>query len=317
MSKKTFALDALVEMSAEQVIEKIQHEGYSLLKTLGAERMRREMAPIGAICNRVVDHAVNTTGPAGDNAKHSQAARAKLVKLLQRLAPGTYEGVPHDRKNGLVVGFNHPSLGEIGRIMLMKMDVMGEKPMLFPVNLPWYESLAANYDHIRQLGIIITPTITPSTWKKLGLTEGTPEYEAGQRLKREFRDLYTQLSRETVKHGGVIFVAPSATRQATVFKDKAVYEKKAPIIPTMSVLAIDLYSDPEMDCEFLPLAVLPSKGYKRGLNIFRPYQLIPGEAFTASEIRKKYLKKGADKLPEFDWEFHKRIADKLPREMWY
>lgn len=317
MSKKTFALDKLTEMPAEQVIDRIQHEGYSLLATLGAEKMRREMVPVGKVCNAVVNYVINTTGPAGDDEAHERAARAKLVKLLQRLAPGTYDGIPSDSKGGLVVGFNHPSLGEIGRIMLMKMDVMGEKPMLFPVNLPWYEALAANYDNIRRLGIIITPTITPSTWKKMALANGTPEYEAGARLKREFRDLYTRLSRETVKNGGVIFVAPSATRQATVFKDKAVYEKKEPIIPTMSVLAIDLYSDPEMDCEFLPLAVLPEEGYKRGLNMFRPYQLIPGQAFTAAEIRKKYLKKGADKLPEFDWDFHKRIADKLPKEMWY
>ena len=137
------------------------------------------------------------------------------------------------------------------------------------------------------------------------------------RLKRGFRDLYTQLSHDTVKGGGVIFVAPAATRQATVFKSQAVYEKKEPIIPTMSVLLLDLYKDPEMQCEFLPLAVRPPKGYKRGLNLFRSYQLIPGKAFTASEIRKKYLQPDADKLPEFDYEFHRRIADRLPRDMWY
>lgn len=317
MSKKIFAPEELATMSAEAVVDKIRYENYSLLKTLGANGLRREMAPIGKICNTVVNFAIKTTGPKSNEAEHSRHARAKLVKLLSRLAPGTYANVPHDQQSGLVIGFNHPSLGEIGRLMLMKMDVMGEKPMLFPVNLPWYEALADNYDHIRALGIIITPTITPSTWKKIALPEGSAKYEAGMRLKREFRNLYTALSRETVKGGGVIFVAPSATRQATVFKSRAVYEKKEPIIPTMSVLLLDLYSDPEMDCEFLPLAVLPKAGYGRGLNVFRPYQLIPGEPFTASEIRKQYYQKGADKLPDFDWEFHKRIADKLPKKMWY
>ncbi len=39
--------------------------------------------------------------------------------------------------------------------------------------------------------------------------------------------------------------------------------------------------------------------------------------FTAKEIRKKYYKKGEKKLPELDWDFHERIAEKLPKKMWY
>ena len=197
------------------------------------------------------------------------------------------------------------------------MDVMGDKPMLFPVNLPWYEALAPDYDRILKLGIIITPTITPSTWSKIKLEKGSELYEAGSRIKRDFRDLYTKLSHENIKNGGVTFVAPSATRQATVFKSKAVYDKKDPIIPTMSVLALDLYEDPKMNCDFLPMAILPPEGYSKNLNFFKKYTLIPSEKFTAEEIRKKYLRKNTDKLPEFDWDFHQRIAEKLPKKYWY
>ena len=317
MGKKIFDLKQLEKMSAEEVIDKIQHENYSLLETLGASKLRREMVPVGKVCNAAVNYVLGTTKPGESKTEYSKRARAKLIKKLHKLAPGKYEGFPQDSKNGLVVGFNHPSLGEIARILAMKMDVMGEKPMLFPVNLPWYEALAPNYDKILQLGIIITPTITPSTWAKMNLEEGSPKFEAGMRLKREFRDLYTELSHNTLRDGGVIFVAPSATRQATVFRSKNVYDKKDPIIPTMSVLAIDLYRDPKIQCDFLPMAILPPKNYKRGLNFFKSYQLIPGETFTAAEIRKKYMKKDANKLPDFDWEFHKRIADKLPKEYLY
>ncbi|MBR2831216.1 hypothetical protein IKE83_02555 [Candidatus Saccharibacteria bacterium] len=319
MAKKIFSIEELGRLSAEEVIDKIQHSGYSLLKTLGAEKMRREMVPVGKICNAAINYVLGTTGPMGISEEHTRAARAKLTKRLKKVAPGTYEGFPQDKDTGLVVGFNHPSLGEIARILMMKMDVMGEKPMLFPVNLPWYEALATDYDRIRQLGIIITPTITPSTWIKMGLRKNTPEFEAGSRLKREFRELYTRLSHEVLKEGGVIFVAPSATRQKTVFLNKEIYDKKEPIIPTMSVLALELYSDPDIKCEFLPMAVLPPEGYKKGLNFFKEYQLIPGKRFTAKEIREKYLKdnQNAEKLPEFDWDFHKRIAEKLPREFWY
>ena len=240
------------------------------------------------------------------------------MKVLSKITPGVYSGIPKDAENGLVIGFNHPSLGEIARILTMKIDIMGDKPMYFPVNLPWYESLAPNFDRIRQLGIIITPTITPSTWKKMNLEEGTELYEAGNRLKREFRDIYTKLSRDAVKNGGVIFVAPSATRQKTVFKNEKVYRKEEDIIPTMSMLAVKLYADPEIKCDFLPLAILPPKGYKKGLNFNKKYHLIPGEIMTAEEIRKKYFKtKNPKKLEGFDWDFHQRIADKLPKNFWY
>lgn len=317
MSKKTFALDELKNLSAEEVIDKLQHGNYSLLKTLGAGKLLKEMLPVGAACNAAINYVLGTTGPKNDPEKHKKAARAKLVKRLSWLTPGEYEGFPEDPETGLVVGFNHPSLGEIARFLMMKMDVMGDKPMLFPVNLPWYESIASDYDRILSLGIIITPIITPSTWAKMGLKEGTEEYEIGQKLKQGFKEVYTRLSHEAIKNGGVIFVAPSAGRQEKVFKSKAVYEKKEPIIPTMSVLAIELLNDPEMNCDFLPVGVLPEEGAGRKLGFFKHYKLIPGEKFTAEEIRKKYLEKDAKKLPEFDWEFHNRIARQLPKRMWY
>jgi len=319
MNKKVFSEEQLNTLSAEEIIDKLQHENYSLLKSLNAEKLRKEMVPIGKICNAAINYVLGSTKKTSktDEKERIKKARAKLVKHLKRLTPGTYEGFPKDSKNGLVIGFNHPSLGEITRILMMKFDVMGDKPMLFPVNLPWYEALAPNYDRIKELGIIITPTITPSTWSKMNLEKGSSLYEAGNRIKHDFRDLYTKLSHDIMKEGGVIFVAPAATRQATVFKTKAVYEKKEPIIPTMSVLAIELFKDSKIDCDFLPIAVLPPKNYKRNLNFFKKYQLIPGQPFTANEIRKKYLKKNATKLPEFDYDFHQRIAELLPEEFKY
>ncbi len=316
--KNEFTKRELETLTAKEIIEKIQREDYSLLNSLGAENLRKEMVPVGKVCDAALKYLFNTTGPKYDSIKHNKAARQKLVKLLSKVAPGTYEGMPKDSKNGLVIGFNHPSLGEILRILTMKVDIMGEKPMYFPVNLPWYESLAPNFNKIKNLGIIITPTITPATWKKMELKEGTKLYEAGNRLKHDFRNIYTNLSHDAMKNGGVIFVAPSATRQATVFKNEEVYKKEELIIPTMSMLALKLYSDPEIKCDFLPMAVLPPKGYKRGLNFRKKYRLIPGDIMTAEEIRKKYFKtKNPERLDGFDWDFHKRIADKLPKNFWY
>ena len=316
--KKTFTKQELKTLSAEEVIEKIKYENYSLLMTLGAEKLRKEMVPVGKVCNSVVNYLFATTGVKGAGAKHDHAAQRKLVRTLSRLAPGSYDGVPKDLEHGLVVGFNHPSLGEIGRIMTMKIDLMGDRLTCFPVNLPWYEALAPNYDRIKRLGFIITPTITPATWKKMDLKEGSVLYEEGSRLKREFRDLYTNLSHDILKNGGVVFVAPSATRQATVFKNEEEYEKKEDIIPTMSMLAVKLYSDPEMNCDFLPLAIEPPKDYKRGLNFYKKYRLRGGEMMTAKYIRKKYFKDGnPERLEGFDYEFLNRIAEKLPKKYWF
>lgn len=317
-TKKVFTQKQLSTLTAEEINDKIKYENYSLLKTLGGEKLRKEMIPVGKACTTAINYFLGSTGPKNNREKHDQNARKKLVKVLSKLTPGEYQGFPHDRENGLVIGFNHPSLGEIARILMMKIDIMGEKPMLFPVNLPWYEALAPDFDKIKRLGIIITPTITPATWSKLNLTEGNELFEAGTRIKREFRDMYTRASHDAVKEGGVIFVAPSATRQATVFKTKDVYDKKEPIIPTMSILALELYKDPEMQCDFLPMAILPPKGYKRGLNFYKKYQLIPGKIMTAAEIRKKYFKtKNPKRLEGFDYDFHERIANELPKDFWY
>lgn len=318
MKKKLFSVEQLKSLSAEEINDKLKYENYSLLATLGAENLRKEMVPVGKACNTAINYFFGTTGPKKNPEKHVVAARKKLVKVLSKITPGEYGGMPKDSKNGIVIGFNHPSLGEIARILTMKIDIMGEKPMYFPVNLPWYESLAPNFDRIKKLGIIITPTITPATWDKIGLEPDTELYEIGDKIKREFREMYTDLSSQAMREGGVIFVAPSATRQATVFKNKNVYDKKEDIIPTMSMLALKLYKDPKINCDFLPMAIKPPKNYKRGLNFGKKYKLIPGEVMTAAEIRKKYFKtKNPKRLEGFDYDFHQRIADKLPKSFWY
>lgn len=318
--KKTFTDQELKTLSAEEINRKMIYEDYSLLKSLGGEKLRREMVPVGKVCRMVVDYLVKMTGPKKDTSRHAENAQKKLVRVLSRITPGEYDGFVGDNKNGLVVGFNHPSLGEIARILTMKIDKMGGRTMLFPVNLPWYEALCTYYDKIKLLGIIITPTITPSTWNKLGLKEGTNLYNNATRIKHEFREAYTRESHDIVKNGGVIFVAPSATRQAKVFKTPAVYRKEEDIIPTMAVLALRLLKDPEMNCDFLPMGVLPPKRHGRGLNLYKKYKLIPGEMMTADEIRAKYFNKDGsapERLEGFDWDFHKRIADTLPKEFWY
>ena len=319
MSKKlTFTPSELEKLPAEKIIDKIQHQNYSLLKSLGGEKLRKEMVPVGKVCHIAINHFYHAK-PGTDTNKRLEKAHKKIVKSLSKITPVIFDETKlKTSKNGLVIGFNHPSLGEIGRILLIKFKYMSDKPVLFPVNLPWYEALARDYDRLKDLGIIITPTITPATWNKLNIKEGHKLYESASTIKRRFREIYTELSEEIIKNGGIIFVAPSATRQRTVFKTKAVYDKKEEIIPTMSILAIKLLADNKTNCDFLPFSVLPPKNFKRGLNLFKKYQLFAGESMTATEIRAKYFKTNNPKrLDNFDYDFHIRIAEKMPKDFWY
>lgn len=320
VQKKTFTKKQLETLSAEAIIEKIQNENYSLLTTLGGEKLRKEMVPIGKACHTIANYFIKTSGPKKNEAEHNLNARKKMGKTMKRFAPVEYDksAFKNVSEKGLVIGFNHPSLGEILRLVALKMDIYPDKIMLFPVNLPWYEAMAKDYKELLKLGIIITPTITPSTWDKLGLEPDTKTYESAKRIKTEFRHIYTKQSHDIVKNGGVIFVAPSATRQATVFKNKACFEKTEEIIPTMSMLALKLYSDKEMDCDFLGVAVLPPEKYKRNLNLGKKYKLIATKPMTAEYIKKTYFKvKEPKKLIGFDHDFLSRIAEKLPKKFRY
>jgi len=318
--KKVFTVEELNTLSTEEIIDKINHENYSLLNSLGGEKLRKEMVPIGRVCHAVLKYFYHSRKDLEKDMKNVSRARAKIAKTLKRIAPFEYEAeyFPKSDGRGLAIGFNHPSLGEVLRILSLKFILYPDKTVLWPVNLPWYEAIAKDYDSLSKIGIIITPTLTPSTWQKLQVSEDSPIYDVTLNLKKNLRKVYTKRSSNIINAKGMIFVAPSATRQATVFKSKAVYDKKEDIIPTMSVLAIKLIKETKNECDYLPLAVMPPKKAGRSLNLFKKYTLIPAKPFSTAEIKEKYLDpKNPDRLIGFDYDFHMRIAERLPKKYWY
>jgi len=102
--KNVFTLKELENMTAEEVIDKLQHKNYSLLDSLDAEALRKEMVPVGKACNTAINYFFRSTGPKYDQEKHNKAARKKLVKVLGKITPGSYDGMPKDLPNGLVIG---------------------------------------------------------------------------------------------------------------------------------------------------------------------------------------------------------------------
>ena len=73
MSKKIFTLKELETLSAGEINRKIIYENYSLLRSLGAEKLRKEMVPVGKVCKMAVDFFVKSTGPKNDPKKHSKS----------------------------------------------------------------------------------------------------------------------------------------------------------------------------------------------------------------------------------------------------
>lgn len=320
--KKIFSVEELTTLTTETIIDKINHENYSLLNSLGGDKLRKEMVPIGKICRVVFKYFYRSRKDQEKDFKNITRARKRIANTLKRIAPFDCDknAFPTIENEGLVIGFNHPSLGEVLRILSLKFILYPDKTVLWPVNLPWYESIAKDYDNFKKVGIIITPTLTPSTWQKLQVSEDSPIYDTVLNLKKNLRKTYTKLSSEVVKDNGIILVAPSATRQSTVFKTKAVYEQKEEIIPTMSVVATKIIesSKEDIDAILLPLAVKPPKRAGRSLNLFKKYELIPGKSFTLKEVKENYTDpENPAHLKGFDYEFHRRIAEKLPKKFWY
>ena len=66
-NKQIFTKEQLKELSADEVIDKLQHENYSLLTTLGAEDLRQEMVTVGRACNTAINYFFATTGPKYDS----------------------------------------------------------------------------------------------------------------------------------------------------------------------------------------------------------------------------------------------------------
>ena len=87
MVKKTFSLEELENLPIEEIIDKINHEDYSLLNSIGGEKLRREMVPIGKICRVVLNYFYRPKKDRKKDKKSIKRARKKFAKTLRRIAP--------------------------------------------------------------------------------------------------------------------------------------------------------------------------------------------------------------------------------------
>lgn len=283
-------LEEIKDFSSGKVIEDLRSRKYSLLQCAGCDKLRKEMRGPGLACRLVINWAWHTCG-GGDTRKHDRRVAKKLAKFLEWGAPADFHGKLPD-STSVVVGFNHPSLGEIIRFMRICLTEYHHRVNLFPVNLPWYEALMPVVDKLERLGVYITPIITPSTYEKMRKYVKKEDMPIIEDFRKGFSMHYFNLCAEFAKEGAVIWVAPSATRRATVFASEKAFEDLEPTTPpVMTSIASSIVHKKVTDCVFVATGVVPSGKCGRGLNLFKDYTISFGEIYdyslVSSQVRTK------------------------------
>lgn len=282
------------QYTSQELIERLDSGKISILNTIGAHDLKREMVPIGRLCSFVVRLVCMQ--------KTDTNLRKRAANVIRLAAPAKLLGKLPKSDDTIVIGFNHPSLGEVCRLTYLGFQNYTDREFLFPVNLPWYESMVPVIPQLKRLGIRITPMITPATEAKLKVrfAGDDDKLKDVQLLKMMFDHKYIKEVKAVCENNGIIFVAPSATRQKEIIRN--------PLNPSMTVLA-HLVHKGERKALFIPVAVFAPKHGNRELNLFRSYYIEPCETFDSEQV--KALTEGRDR--EFDYAFLKRI-DNVYRE---
>ncbi|MBR1801853.1 hypothetical protein IJ768_01330 [Candidatus Saccharibacteria bacterium] len=312
---KKVQVETIQEKTAADLIDDLNHCRYSILDSIGCRKLRLEMFLPGLVSAIIVRYLVwKAKRKSGNN--WTATVRGYLIKLFKRGAP--YRVEPNDKvpinTGGIVIGFNHPSLGEILRLIALVSKHYPYNSYLFPVNLPWYEALCPVVDKMEEAGFKLTPIVTPSTRKKILKVAGTEMAKIADDINVGFNHAYLGLAKEFINNGDIVIVAPSATRQEKVFRTDAELAKKEKIEPgTMSLLATNLSRGVDKEgVRIIPIAVNPPAGAGRGLNLRSFYRFGIAEPFTlgeAVELTKERYGDFRGRL--FDYEFLARIAVKL------
>ena len=248
-------------------------------------------------------------------------AREHAIKLLDKFTPyaevGHYPPVRVKLKDGklsgpdfpVVIGFNHPSLGEIPRLVSYCFKYYPEKKIFFPVAWHWYEILVSVADGLSRLGIIMTPLITPHVMAKMEkkYRKSPEKLQELNILRNQLQFRYLKMCKQMAEMDNIILVAPSAKRQRTIFPDEASFHGEKPLPKVMHLMAKVTGSR----AYFLPVCVIPPNHFFRTINFFRPYTLMPAEYFTPDLVKDHY------EARDFDFNFMTRLLMYPAQDLWY
>ena len=311
MKTKAASIKRIRRTDSIQLIADLRAGRYSLLASLGCNEMRAEMEKVGKDCRRVLSVAefLARLKP-GD---YRQNLRSSLGRILNWGAPTEVHGFfPHPR-SGVVLGFNHPTLGEIIRLIAICVTEYPNRKYLFPVSIGWYEVLAPVAYRMEKFGLFITPTITPAVREKMSAHLDSKRKAIVERIARDFNRIYLEACVDFSNSNDLIVIAPSATRQSTVFKNRNQYICREHIEPqTMTYIAMHLDRAKQLSSYFVPVAVIPPPDGNNKLNLFKEYRIIPCNWIQPDAVR-RYCKCKDRTLGDrrFEHYFLKQIADEL------
>jgi len=280
----------LSKLSSSELLEKLNKNEISVLDRLDAHDLKEEMNMAGFFCKLLADYVCMS--------KDDSKLRKRTSHILKYLTPAELIKDFPLWEEAIVIGFNHPSLGEIFRLLLIGFEVYEKREFLFPVNIPWYEQMVPIIPKLKRLGITIVPMITPSTEAKLKSRYMGDEdkYNQLQHFKVLFERNYMRKAKEAASKKHIIFVAPSATRQQAVLGEH--------IHPTMTLLSHMIYKKTENRSLFLPVAVIEPKRNNRRLNLFKSYKLAACKGFEREDALPL-----SEKSRDFDIAFLLRIDE--------
>ena len=312
MKVRTTSIERIANSNSKQIDKALRAGKFSLLESFGCHKMRKEMQLVGLVCKIILWISERRARwRAGDFGKN---LREEIGKLLNWGAPSKKRGVfPHINK-GLVFGFNHPTLGEIIRLIAFCLTEYPNRNYLFPVNIAWYEQLAPVAKRMEVFGLYITPTITPSTREKMSKILDEEKMKIIDKLAKDFNYDYLARCNEFANNHDVIMIAPSATRKATIFDSFEQYEGYVKIEPTtMTLVAMSLERGKVLEeCFFVPIAIKPPRSYTRRLNLFKSYTISPCTPIAPDTV-KKYCKEKSRTANQrkFEHFFLLEIAEEL------
>lgn len=287
---KNLSIEEIKAMPATDLVDGLRKRRFSLLQSLGFRKLKAEMNFTGFVCWAIIalTGLRKEAKPEQFKMNIKSKGRQRVIDILGRAAPCYVKNIFPHPDSGMVIGFNHPSLGEILRFIYICADNYEDRVNLFPVNLPWYEAIMPIADDLEKIGIYIMPVLTPSTKRKMAKKADEETMKVVESLSTALTALYQQKCVEFVKNKDAVWVAPTATRQKTIFKTKDCYFGKEGIEPqTMTFLAFALQRSKVEKCQFLAVGVVPPEDFGRGLNLFRSYKLDVGKAVTMETARKE------------------------------
>lgn len=296
MKFKGTSIDILVDYGFQTVIDHLRAGRYSVLDTIGCHEIRKEMRKMGWACRAVMWFAeffaiFRRIG----QRSHELALRASLGGILNWGAPSKIYGHLPQLHHGMIFGFNHPTLGEILRLVAICVTQYPERKCLFPVNLAWYETLAPYARRLESFGIYIVPTIPPYAREKMSehITDERAE-KFVDKLTREFNNYYLACCSDFMASDDIVLIAPSATRQATVFRSFEAYLGTEKVEPqTMTLIAMNLLRAKRLiDSFFVPIAIIPPKKATKRLNLFKKYKIVVSDPITPEDVERQCKKKG-------------------------